>query len=108
MDVIQPGRAGIAEKGSTLFYSAATPDRAIHNVPGNGFSDSAGLVHLLSNRERDVLRLLAQGESTKEISQMLHVTEGTVRTYRYRIMQKLDITDVARLIHFAVRHQDAL
>ncbi|MCB0082750.1 MAG: tetratricopeptide repeat protein [Caldilineaceae bacterium] len=72
------------------------------------FMDSAGLVHLLSNRERDVLRLLAQGESTKEISQMLHVTEGTVRTYRYRIMQKLDITDVARLIHFAVRHQDAL
>ena len=45
VDVIQPGRAGIAEKGSTLFYSAATPDRAIHNVPGNGFSDSAGLVH---------------------------------------------------------------
>ncbi|MEZ4664073.1 MAG: LuxR C-terminal-related transcriptional regulator [Caldilineaceae bacterium] len=68
----------------------------------------AGKIHLLSNREREVLRLLAQGESTKEISQFLHVTEGTVRTYRYRIMQKLEIDDMAGLIHFAVRHQNSL
>lgn len=68
----------------------------------------AGQIHQLSNREREVLRLLAQGESTKEISQFLHVTEGTVRTYRYRIMQKLEIDDMAGLIHFAVRHQKSL
>lgn len=74
-----------------------------------GASSAPGSALLqLSNREREVMKLIAQGKSTSEISQALVVTEGTVRTYRYRIMQKLDIDSAAGLIHYAIQHQQSL
>lgn len=56
----------------------------------------------LSNREREVLRHLAEGESNKEIAALLQIGVRTVETHRERIMRKLDIHSVAGLTRFAI------
>lgn len=57
---------------------------------------------LLSEREREVLLLTVNSYGTEEIARMLHVTSATVRTYRHRLMQKLDVKDNVELVRFAV------
>jgi DNA-binding NarL/FixJ family response regulator len=57
----------------------------------------------LSNRELDVLRLLAEGQRTKEIAMTLDISAKTVETYRSRIMLKLDIDNLPGLVKFAIR-----
>ena len=58
----------------------------------------------LTEREREVLQLLAEGKSSKEIADALFLSTRTVETYRAQIMDKLDIRTVAGLTKFAVRH----
>ena len=62
-----------------------------------------GSVALLSNREREVLQLVAEGKATKEIAAELHVSVKTVETHRHNIMTKLDLRTIAELTKFAVR-----
>jgi DNA-binding NarL/FixJ family response regulator len=57
----------------------------------------------LSERERDVLRLLAAGQRTKEIAEQLGISAKTVETYRSRIMVKLGIDNLPGLVKFAIR-----
>ena len=57
----------------------------------------------LSERERDVLRLIAQGKTANEIAQMLVISPNTVQTHRDHIMEKLNLHRKADLIRYAVR-----
>lgn len=57
----------------------------------------------LSDREREVLQLLAEGKSTKEVAAHLKVSIKTVETHRTNIMTKLDIHSVAELTKYAIR-----
>jgi RNA polymerase sigma factor (sigma-70 family) len=57
----------------------------------------------LSEREREVLQLAAEGRSNKEIAELLHLSPGTVETHRAHILQKLDIHNTAELVLYAVR-----
>lgn len=58
---------------------------------------------MLTDREREVLQLLAEGKSTKQIALKLHVSTKTIEANRRQIMEKLDIHSVAELTKFAVR-----
>jgi len=58
---------------------------------------------LLSNREREVLQLIAEGQSTKEIAFDLGVSGKTVETHRQQIMRKLNLHNVAELTRYAIR-----
>jgi DNA-binding NarL/FixJ family response regulator len=58
---------------------------------------------VLTNREREVLQLLAEGKSTKQIALKLHISVKTVETHRRQIMEKLDIHSVAELTKYAIR-----
>ena len=58
---------------------------------------------VLSSREREVLQLLAEGESAKQIALRLNVSVKTVETHRQNIMRKLDVYSVAELTKYAVR-----
>jgi len=58
---------------------------------------------LLSPREREVLQLVAEGKSNKEIANLLNLSVYTVETHRARIMQKLNLKGVPELILYAVR-----
>jgi DNA-binding NarL/FixJ family response regulator len=58
---------------------------------------------LLSGREREVLQMIAEGKSTKEIALKLFVSTKTVETHRKQIMDKLNIRTVAGLTKYAIR-----
>ena len=58
---------------------------------------------LLSNREREVFQLIAEGHSTREIADMLYVSVSTVKSHRSKIMEKLGIDNPVHLVHFAIQ-----
>jgi len=57
----------------------------------------------LSSREREVLQLIAEGKSTKDIASLLGISVKTADSHRSRLMRKLDIHEVASLVRYAVR-----
>jgi two-component system response regulator NreC len=58
---------------------------------------------LLTDREKEILQLLAEGKSNKDVATGLNLSTNTVETHRTRIMQKLDLHSVAEIILYAVR-----
>lgn len=61
-------------------------------------------VERLSSRERQVLQMIAEGHTVAEIATTLSLSPKTVETYRARMMDKLDIHELAGLIKFAIQH----
>lgn len=57
----------------------------------------------LSEREREIFQLIAEARSNKEVAALLDISPATVETHRARILQKLDIHNVAELVLYAVR-----
>ena len=60
---------------------------------------------LLSPRERQIILMVVQGQSSSAIGVTLHLSPKTVATYRSRLMKKLGVTDVPGLVRLAVRHR---
>lgn len=58
---------------------------------------------VLTAREREVLQLLAEGKSTRDVASSLNVSAKTIETYRQQIMKKLDIHNIAALTKYAIR-----
>jgi DNA-binding NarL/FixJ family response regulator len=58
----------------------------------------------LTKRELQVLQLTVEGKSAAEIAVSLSVTPGTVATYRWRLMEKLGLSDLPSLVKFAIQH----
>jgi len=58
----------------------------------------------LTPRERQVLQLIAESKTTKEIAILLEISAKTVETYRSRIMEKLGIHEIAGVVRYALRH----
>jgi len=63
-----------------------------------------GPLDSLSRREREVLQLVVEGNSSKEIAKIIHLSAKTVDTYRSRLMRKLGVRDLAALVKFAIEH----
>ncbi len=61
-------------------------------------------VSRLSDRELEVLRLIALGHANKEIARVLHLSVKTVETYKARVMEKLTLKSRAALVRFALQH----
>ena len=60
------------------------------------------LLATLSPRQREVLRLIAEGKTTKQIAQVLEISVKTVETHRAQLMERLGIHDVAGLVRYAI------
>ncbi len=71
---------------------------------GLGGRSGVGPLESLSKRERETLKLVADGHSSAEIGEMLHLSPKTVDSYRSRLMKKLQLADLAALIKFAIQH----
>ena len=71
----------------------------LHNVPRN----ESNVFTVLTAREREVLQLLAEGKSTKQIAAALNLSVKTVETHRQQMMDKLEIRTVAELTKYAIR-----
>lgn len=65
--------------------------------------DESTAFSLLTPREREVLQLLAEGGTVKQIAQRLHVSRKTVEAHRLRIMNKLNVDTVAQLTKYAIQ-----
>ncbi|MGH9405359.1 MAG: response regulator transcription factor, partial [Terriglobia bacterium] len=57
----------------------------------------------LTSREREVLQLVAEGKTTKEIASVLGISVKTADSHRTRLMKKLDIHETAGLVRYAIR-----
>lgn len=66
--------------------------------------DSRDPLDQLSSREREILQLVVEGNSSAEIARTLYLSPKTVETYRSRLMHKLDIRSLPSLVKFAIRH----
>lgn len=115
--VLEALRAGV--RGYVLKKQAAADlVRAIREVAGGSVYLSPGISAAvveairspaplredsLTTREREVLQLVAEGKTTKEISAILGVSVKTADAHRTRLMQKLDIHDIAGLTRYAIR-----
>ena len=65
-----------------------------------GLTDS---YHLLTDREKEVLQLLAEGRSNKDVATLLELSLSTVETHRANLMQKLNLHNTAEIVLYAVR-----
>ena len=72
----------------------------VRQLQARGLTDS---YHLLTDREREVLQLLAEGRSNKEVAALLDVGVSTVETHRANLMQKLNLHNTAEIVLYAVR-----
>jgi two-component system response regulator NreC len=57
----------------------------------------------LTNREREVLQLIAEGYSTREIAELLYISTKTVETHRAHLMDKLNLRSTAELTKYAIQ-----
>ena len=110
-------RAGV--KGYVLKNQAATDlIHAIHQVCRGGFYLSPAISHTvveaflskttqptdpLTSRERQVLQLISEGKSTKDVACLLGISTKTAESHRARLMRKLDIHETASLVRYAIR-----
>jgi two-component system nitrate/nitrite response regulator NarL len=80
------------------FFSPEVAQAALNQLVNNGGKKDAQL----TNREREVLILIAEGQSNKEIANKLGIGVRTIETHRERIMRRLNIHSVAGLTKFAI------
>jgi DNA-binding NarL/FixJ family response regulator len=80
-----------------------SPETLPKTSPTNGKGTTKiELLATLSPRQREVLRLIAEGLTTKQIAQVLEISVKTVETHRAQLMERLDIHDVAGLVRYAI------
>jgi DNA-binding NarL/FixJ family response regulator len=89
--------------GKHFFSPAVTAllvEDYVRTLRKRGLTDS---YHLLTDREKEVLHLLAEGRSNKEVATVLDVGLSTVETHRSNLMQKLNLHNTAEIVLYAVR-----
>lgn len=101
VDLVDAVRA--VATGKSFFSPAVASvmlDDYVRHLSAKGVVDR---YQLLSEREREVLQLVAEGRSNKEAAELLCLSPATVETHRSNILQKLDVHNTAGLVLFAVR-----
>jgi len=71
--------------------------------PAAGAGEGARADDVLTARQREILQLVAEGKSTKEVAQLLDLSVKTVESHRGQIMERLEIHDLAGLVRYAIR-----
>jgi len=101
VDLIQA--VGALSEGKSFFSPAVARvllDEYVRQLAERGIADR---FDTLSEREREVFQLIAEGHSNKEVATMLHISPTTVETHRAHIMEKLDLHSTADIVLCAVR-----
>ncbi len=88
--------------GGGKYVSAALAEKLAASLEENA---QEAPHELLSNREFQVLRLVASGKEAQEIADELFISVKTVRTYRDRILEKLDLKNEVEVAHYALQHR---
>jgi two-component system response regulator NreC len=85
------------------YLSGEIADILVQDYLSVATPDEFSAFHLLSPREREVLQLLAEGKSSNQIAESLHISVKTVETHRAQLMAKLKIKSIAELTKYAIR-----
>ncbi len=99
-ELVRAIRVVLAHK---TFLSPGVADIVVKDYVQTPLGPEASVFNILSNREREVLQLMAEGKSTNQIAELLHVSVKTVETHRQQMMQKLKMHSVAELTKYAIR-----
>jgi len=94
--------ASVAE-GRSFFSPAVSKLMLDDFVRRASKTEVADRYETLSDREREILQLVAEGRSNKEVAALLEISAATVETHRARVLQKLDVHNTAELVLYAVR-----
>jgi DNA-binding NarL/FixJ family response regulator len=100
-DLVRAVRAVAA--GKSFFSPAiaqALAENYVRHLRSRGLQDS---YELLTAREKEILQLIAEGKSNKEVATILDISPYTVETHRMHLMQKLNVHNTAEIVLYAVR-----
>jgi DNA-binding NarL/FixJ family response regulator len=86
-----------------IYLSRQITESVVRDYINLNKGGSSQVFAILSPREREVLQLLAEGKSTKEMAEKLNVSVKTIETHRKQIMDKLNIRSIAELTKYAIR-----
>lgn len=92
-----------AVSGGDSFLSPAISRTVIEGYVRQAEATVKDSYEQLTNREREVLQLIAEGHSSREIAEQLYISENTARTHRANLMDKLDLHSTAELTQYAIR-----
>jgi DNA-binding NarL/FixJ family response regulator len=121
LQALRAGAAGYVLKGSApnelelaiaavsrgeIFLSPAISKHVIDAFLGrtNGAHEESDWLDKLTPRQREILQLIAEGKSSKQIAHLLDASVKTVESHRASLMERLDIHDVAGLVRYAIRN----
>ncbi len=85
------------------YLSQKISDKVVEDYIRQGQTEEDPLARL-SSRELEIMQMVVEGKSSAEIAEILSLSPKTVETYRSRLMQKLDISDLPSLVKFAIQH----
>ena len=97
LDILEEAMRTVA--GGTHYYTAI-----VQQVSSQLSKDPVAFSKILSRREQDVVRLVVEGLTSKEIAKELQLHPRSVETHRYRIMKKLELKNVVDLVAYAEKH----
>jgi DNA-binding NarL/FixJ family response regulator len=100
-DLIAAVKALLANK---TFFTAKVAQMVMDGYLGKGPKSSGEEFSQITGREREVVQLLAEGKSSKEVATILGISTKTVETHRTNLMRKLNCHSVSELVRYAVRN----
>ena len=85
------------------YLSPSISDTVVEDMVTGEYGKESSAFSVLTPREREVLQLLAEGNTTKQTAMRLHISPKTVEAHRLRIMSKLNIDNIALLTKYAIQ-----
>ena len=89
--------------GGEIYLSREISIRLLKKFPSQQVAQAKSPLELLTARQREILQLIAEGQTTKSIAQILKVSPKTVEYHRSKLMERLNIFDVPGLVRLALR-----
>ena len=86
-----------------VYLSQEISARLLKKIPLGGIADRKSPLEQLTSRQREILQLIAEGQNTKAIAELLKVSPKTVEYHRMKLMDCLNVHDVPGLVRFALR-----
>jgi DNA-binding NarL/FixJ family response regulator len=88
-----------------VYLSQEISARLLKKIPLDGIADRKSPLEQLTGRQREILQLIAEGQTTKAIALTLNVSPKTVEYHRAKLMERLNIFDIPGLVRFALREK---
>ena len=92
-----------SQSPSDIRSNSPVSDAQVHNAQVHTLQVSDNLLSTLTQREREVLVLIAKGQNNREIAEWLNITAGTVRVHVHAVLQKLGVRDRTQAAIFAIQ-----